>query len=324
MMSDKQFRAFDFSDEDYETFAAIRNAVWVGDEMTVAELKHEDKTRDQTKYYQKVMGLIDGRVAGIGVYGEAWWYGMDDRYFATFNTHPDCERQGLASAFYHYILDILKQREKFKTIEAFTREDKPEGIRFLENRGFKKMMRYQRSELKVQEFDPAPFAAKVETVQNKGIHITTVAELRERDDDWLYQLWEMESEILKDLPAPDPIKPMPFEQYKKRVTSPAFYPEAYAVAVDNGRYVGCSALWLSEANPQKLYTGLTGVLRSHRRLGLATAMKTKTISHAKNLGIELIETDNEENNPMYQINVQLGFIALPAELEYHKEISQEQ
>lgn len=322
-MSNIDFRPFDYSDQDYHTIIAIWNAVWPGNETSLTEFKHSDDTRDKSKLFERLVGLIDGRPAGYGVYSEAWWYDKPGRYYLTFHTHPDCRRRGLASVYYDRVIDILQGQEPFTSIEAQTREDKPESIRFLEKRGFKQVMRYQRSELNVQQFDPTPFSSKVKAVKAKGIELVSLAELMDQDEDWMRKLYDMDVEIIKDIPAPDPIKPMPFEQYQKRIMSPSFFPQAFAVAVDNGRYVGTSGLWLSEANPEKLYTGLTGVLRSHRRLGLATALKTKTISYAKELGYKTIETDNEENNPMYQINVQLGFIAQPAELEFHKIITAE-
>ena len=37
-------------------------------------------------------------------------------------------------------------------------------------------------------------------------------------------------------------------------------------------------------------------------------------------GIKQIRTDNEENNPMYKINIALGFSPVPSSLEYTKEI----
>ena len=37
--------------------------------------------------------------------------------------------------------------------------------------------------------------------------------------------------------------------------------------------------------------------------------------------IKFIETDNEENNPMYQINLKLGYEPLPAWVDYEKKLS---
>lgn len=75
-----------------------------------------------------------------------------------------------------------------------------------------------------------------------------------------------------------------------------------------------------EAIPTKLETASTGVVRSHRRRGITTAMKLRAIQWAQANGYESIETDNEENNPMYAINMQLGYQPMPAWLSYQKEL----
>jgi hypothetical protein len=45
------------------------------------------------------------------------------------------------------------------------------------------------------------------------------------------------------------------------------------------------------------------------------------IAYAQQRGATRIVTNNEENNPMYQINVKLGFKPTPAWLELHKRLT---
>jgi GNAT superfamily N-acetyltransferase len=132
----------------------------------------------------------------------------------------------------------------------------------------------------------------------------------------------METEIMKDVPYTDPITPEPLEQYEKIFDSPSIMHDGFFLALDSGRYVGTSTLWRSTTDEGHLYTGLTGVLRSHRRRGVATALKTVALTFAKESGYKIIETDNEENNPMYLLNLQLGFKPQPAYLDYHRPIEE--
>jgi hypothetical protein len=39
---------------------------------------------------------------------------------------------------------------------------------------------------------------------------------------------------------------------------------------------------------------------------------------AQEIGAKFIETNNEEHNPMYQLNLQLGFQPQPADLDMEK------
>jgi mycothiol synthase len=79
-----------------------------------------------------------------------------------------------------------------------------------------------------------------------------------------------------------------------------------------------SQLWHSQASPD-LYNGLTGVLRSHRRRGIALALKLRGIAYAKALGRPTIKTWNESNNrAMLAINEALGFVKQPAWIDFVK------
>ena len=62
------------------------------------------------------------------------------------------------------------------------------------------------------------------------------------------------------------------------------------------------------------------MLREYRRKGIATALKVKAIEKLCEKGIKKVRTDNEENNPMYKINVALGFTPEPYCYDYQREL----
>jgi GNAT superfamily N-acetyltransferase len=136
--------------------------------------------------------------------------------------------------------------------------------------------------------------------------------------DWARRYYDFEWEITQDVPMHSPPTRPPFDHWIKFVDFPEFTPDAWWVAVDNGVPVGMSSLWPREKEPALASTGLTGVRRSHRRRGLATALKLKAMHWAVDNGFTTIQTDNEENNPMFGLNLSLGFVPAPAELEYRK------
>ena len=68
---------------------------------------------------------------------------------------------------------------------------------------------------------------------------------------------------------------------------------------------------------------MTGVLRTYRRMRIATALKVRTIEFAQTYGAQWIETSNEENNPMLQLNLRVGFQPAPAWLSFEKRFSSE-
>jgi GNAT superfamily N-acetyltransferase len=127
--------------------------------------------------------------------------------------------------------------------------------------------------------------------------------------------------LIEDVPRPTEFTPPPFENYvRNEFEAPNFTPDLWLIASDEDRYIGMTVLYLQDDNPTFLVTGLTGVLREYRRRGLATALKRRNISQASELGGRFIQTSNEENNPMYQLNLKLGFQSMPADVDWEKKI----
>lgn len=313
-----KFRPFRETDSDYEAIAAIENANYADSPMTVNEYRYHDESWDKKYMRDRVVTEVNGRILGFATYGQPWWAFKEGSFFVFINVHPDWHDSDTAAALLDYATKALEAQQPEQLISEF-REDQRYLVDLLAPRGYEAVMRYPISELKPQQFDAAPFAALCDRVKASAVCIDDLQHVAETDQDWQHKLWELESELLKDIPTPDPLTSASFEQWQKRVLeSPNFLIDGHFIARDGERFVGLSALWASQGSPQKLYTGLTGVVRSHRRQGIATALKVQGILFAQALGIDAIETDNEENNPMLDINKQLGFYEKPAYVSYKK------
>ena len=91
--------------------------------------------------------------------------------------------------------------------------------------------------------------------------------------------------------------------------------------VKNNKYIGSTDISVYyKSEPNKGWTGGLGVLKEFRRKGIATAIKIKAIEQLLKKNITEVRTDNEKNNPMYKINVELGFKPVPFSLDYSLDI----
>ncbi len=314
-------RPFDGSDRDYEVTANVWNASFP-DEPTSAETRrHHDEHLQKEFLFERLVGEMDGVPVMAAYYGEDEWSHIPGKYRLGIQIVPEYRRMGLGTKAYEYIWDQIKDRDpRPKLLACYAREDEPHSMRFVEKRGFKVAQRNQFSMLDVQSFDAKPFEGILKRVDESEVDVRPFGELMAEDPEALRKAFEAGWEFLQDVPFPEPIQKMPFEQYMSEVDGPWGMPESWFMAVDQGRYVGMSQLWRIPAMPARLQTGLTGVARTHRRRGLATALKVRAISGAKEAGFESIRTDNEENNPMYLLNVKLGFKPIPSWLAYRSEL----
>jgi GNAT superfamily N-acetyltransferase len=313
-------RPFNYSDDDYQALVDISNAVWPDRPSVPQGTKEHDKRRNPKYYFQRLVVESDGVMIASAIYGESEWTHVPGKFFISMQVHPDHQRKGVGTALYDHIMKDLAERDP-TILESDAREDRQEGMDFLEKRGYKKTLRDQMSELLVADFDPAPFAWTADRMAEIGVEIRTVSELEADGVDWKREAWELEYELLQDVPTDDPITKQPFEQWVKWLTHPAFIPEAHFIAIVDGRFVGVTSLWQSLAEKDKLHTNLTGVVRSVRRKGMATALKARAVGFARDRGARIIRTENEENNPMYDLNVRLGFKPVPAWWTYRKELN---
>jgi len=315
-------RPFEGSDSEYQTAVAVSNAVWPESLETVQEWNHQDATRDPQYRFQRLVVELDGSIIGVGIYCEPAWSFKPGKFHVDGYVHPDHRKRGVGTALYHHLMKALASYDPV-VITASTREDRTHGVRFLTQRGFRQIMREPVSHLEVMSFDHTRFAGYPARMTELGIKIVSLAEIIANDSDWKRRYWDLDWELAQDAPTTDPFTRQSFENFEERTLgAPGFDPHAHLISLDRDRWVGMSALWMSQAEPDKLNTGLTGVVRSHRRKGIATAMKVRAIDFAQRYGARLIETDNEENSPMYALNLALGFTPQPAWLQFEKRLKE--
>ena len=315
------------TEEEYAALVAIHNAAWPEEPETIASWRFHNDRRPTDILHQRFVVESGGQLVTEGTYMELYWSTAPDKYEYGYSCLPAYEdRADLHQLIYEYVLAQLAERQP-KVLATDTREDRSSRVEWLNSQGFVVKMRFPISELDVTDFDFSRFHGAQERVAAAGVVILPLTELRERDSQWMEKLYEMIWEIEQDAPGIDPPKKEPFEEFAKRFGSPNYWPEGWQMAIDPaagddgvGAYVGVSMLAKNPPMPQRIETGLTGVVRSHRRKGIALAIKLRAIKFAIQNGGTVIRTDNEENNPMLGINKMLGFVEIPAYLELVKEL----
>ncbi len=310
-----------FTSNDFEAYVVLRNAVFPEYPFTVADMQHMEANHDPKCRRARFLAEQDGRVVGAGYYGNMPWMFHPQKFHVQVTVHPEHERRGIGRALADHLMAELATLNPL-LLRNEVREDMTRGVQFAQRNGFKQEMRVWESRLDLRAFDMTPYADDMERIRAHGITIRSIVDLKadpERD----HKLYDLMNEIERDVPSPDQITPMPFEIWRTSTFgSPSLMPEAFLVALDGDEYVGISTLCHRQANNQ-LEIGLTGVKRSHRRMGIAMALKLHNIAYAKQRGHTVISTENESNNhPMLSINERLGFVKQPAWINIAKDLAE--
>ena len=312
-------RPFERTNEDYKLAVGIFNAVWVGQEETVAEWQERDERRAKTLKLGRFFAEVDGLAVGYASYEQHRHMNHPGKLWVSVNVLPAFRRRGIGSALWQH---LCREIEQFDPLSLFigTREDFPEGVRFAEKLGFVENLRHWESRLEPGTFRLDDWADHARRVAEQGIEIRSVVELKtdpERDR----KLYELDWATVQDIPSPVPPVRKSFEEFQKVWERSNLVQDAWFVALDQGQYVGMTEFWSNQADPGLFETGLTGVLPSHRRRGIAMALKLRGIEFAQQREIRELRTWNASGNEaILEVNRRLGFVRRPAHIAYVKEV----
>ena len=190
-------------------------------------------------------------------------------------------------------------------------------IPFLARHGFTEVDRIAPVMLDLTTFDSTRFTQPAP----EGIQFFSYTEAGDTDKH-RHKLYTLGVTLDRDVPTNDVhAEPSPFEDWQKRFDRPEHDSHALLLAAnDAGEWIGLSQLGFQEGTNIG-WTYLTGVLREYRGLGIAYALKLRTINAAIARGCPLILTENHEDNaPMRAINKKLGFVPDAPGVSYSRDI----
>jgi len=307
-------RRFEPSQAEYEAIVRVYDAANPDEPGSADAWRHWDQHRDPARMFGRFVVEQGGEIGGYG-----WAMRRDpaaNKFRFAIYFLPDWETVELIHDFYSYLRDHCLDSGAAGLL-CQTRENESAKIDWLQGQGYQEAMRYPRSILTVADFAPGAYTALKAEIAAQGIEIISLVELATREPDWQRKVYDLEMTLARDVPMPTAFAPPPFEKWVgSEFEDPNFMPELWLIALDGDAYVGMASLYKLGAGIDILETGLTGVDRQYRRRGLATALKCQVIEVAQRLGARRILTSNEENNPMFQLNLRLGFEAQPAEVDW--------
>jgi len=212
--------------------------------------------------------------------------------FAMVRVRPDSRRRGVGSALLAEA-GVKSQELGCASMWGRVREGDEASLHYTAHRGLEEVNRdvYVLLEVAPEDGEVAP----------------GIVELREEH---LLGTYGIAAECVPEMALPQHAEVQPFDQWlpEEERNSPVAF-----VALDGDEVVGYARLYTVSALPDRLENGFTGVLRSHRRRGIATALKRAQIAWAAANGYrEVVTSSVEGNEAMRTVNERLGYKPLPA------------
>ena len=312
-----------FAKSDYPDFVAISNESFPDYGWTVEEVRHWDADWQPTGYFERRVIAEQGGVAvGYSNISQSRGQFVPDNYNLDIVVPPSARRRGIGIALYADAERALRER-KAHWARNGVKESHADAVAFARKIGAVELKRDWESRLDVTRFDPAAFASAAVRAASAGIRISALADELRTDPDAVRKAYALHAVTRTDVPGLDPATPSPYERFEAEVLrAPSALPEAYFIAIRDGRYVGESSLGKEGTDPSVIHQFLTGVLRDQRGNGIAMALKLRTVEYAHAKGFLQIRTWNDSlNRPMLAINEALGFVKQPAWITFGKDLS---
>jgi mycothiol synthase len=294
------------SEADLVAVAALFTEITPDDPLTLEEIRWADATYPGASRF---LALLDDAPVGAASVGRIYVYPPDfPDAFAAIVVAPPARRRGIGEDLLVAVSDAARASGK-TGLHLRASDARPEGIAFLEHRGFTELERARMVELRLIGLDPPVVEPPA------GIVITSLA----ARPDVVPGVHAVALETFDDIPGGDaPMVAGDLAEFRARdVDRPGVPPEAFMIAIDaaSDEVVGYACLLFVPGSTTVAWHDMTAVRRAWRGRGLATELKRATIAWAIHNGLTALVTGNDEANAgMRAVNARLGYEPLPDEV----------
>lgn len=216
------------------------------------------------------------------------------RAFASVVVHPDRRRRGHGSALWQAVAAHLDEIGATRTSISTHADDAATG--FARARGLRLTSTETVLSVDPRTIEPEP--------PPEGVEIRSLSAFADDPE----PIYRCDVEAAQDEPGPFGVDALTLESWRRMLwDQPDLDRDLGVAAIAAGEAVGASFLLADRPSGRAMNVG-TGVVRSHRGLGLGLLMKRHVLARAAAAGITRVVTHNDETNtPMLAINRRLGY-----------------
>ncbi len=250
----------------------------------------------------RVLARLRGEPVGFATVGRiSVWPADHPAAWCELGVRANWRAQGIGAALYRWAEATAPTIGK-SILQVPCSAGRPDGIAFLERRGFVEYDRMACVELLLPGLPAPPVSLPA------GVRLTSLA----AEPDLRASAYAAAVELFADLLDPEPISAGTYDEWRLRdVDIPDGPLDGYLLAVVGDEVIGSCRLMLTEGGSVVSHL-MTGTRRNWRGKGIASALKRAAIGWAITHGASRMSAENAiGNDAMRGINRALGFQPAP-------------
>jgi mycothiol synthase len=276
------------SEADIDVYLDVRNRVHPQSPMPrewVIEQRRRPENLD-------LLAALDGVAVGAATVSKFGGDASGELAYTTIRVLSEARRRGVGTALFTATSEHARGLGKSATM-VVVRDEDADSLAFYGGRGFEERGRMQDVTLDLA-------TAEVTVSAPDGIEIVAMTEAHERG------VYSVALEAEPDIPTSAALAPGSFDEWRARLFGPLFLRDLSFVAVADGCVVGYAILGWHTADTADHW--MTGVARTARGRGVASALKRAQIAAAQAAGWSFLRTQNDlANAAMRSVNEKLGY-----------------
>jgi GNAT superfamily N-acetyltransferase len=299
-----RIRPFKETEPEWEILAHTQSAYWDTFPISAKRARHRRLLMPEGSRYVGLIASRDGLDVGTAICFDAVWISEPGQIYFLYSILPDELGTDLEAQLFAAILEVAEKMNS-AGIHTEVESRRPRNVELLEKAGFDRV-----SMSVFSEMDLLGLSGEALSIRHAvgGIRVVSLQELPQTGPDWKKRYVEVSAEAMKGMPSYTEQEPLTLELFEKLLVAPGYDLSLRFVAVqDDGEYVGITSMQPSPVDPHRFSTGATGVRPEHRRRGIASMLKAHALVCAQRQGARVVGTENEETNPMLELNYKLGF-----------------
>ena len=289
----------DFRDDDAGAVVALLREVeptYVG---TVTTRLHGRRSLPPRAHLGEWVAEEGGRIVGFASASLSWETSEPGVGEFRLSVVPSARRRGIGSALYERVSAHLRAVDA-RTAGSWAQ---PEGVPFLERRGHEHRRSSRQSALDLRTADLSHLRTLEEQKASEGFRVVAFREVVGRPRD----LYELDVVTVRDEPSDYPIDAIDYDEWLRTLFEhPSIDRDGSRVVAAGDRLVAWALIGTDGEG--RAVNSFTGTHPDFRGRGLARLGKLAVAAWARDQGVRVIFTGNDESNaPMLAINERMGY-----------------